>query len=137
LENQVFKIHLKSRPDLIKKKPINYNYLSDIIEKKNKEILIAEENNEVIGFCIINIYEMKNHPIFFDMTNIEIEDFCVDENYRKKGVGRKLFEEVKLLAKNNNARFIELLVCEFNQNAKIFYEDMGMVIRENKMEYKI
>ena len=137
LEDQVFEIHLKARPDYVKNKSVNYDYLKKIIEENNKEIFIAEENNEVIGFCIIHIYELKNHPIFHDMINIEIENICVDKNHRKKGTGKRLFEEVKLFAKNNNARFIELTVWEFNQNAKKFYENMGMKIRENRMEYKI
>jgi ribosomal protein S18 acetylase RimI-like enzyme len=137
LENQVFQIHLKARPDCVGKRYMNYDYLKNIIIENNKKIFIAEENNEVIGFCIVYIYEIKNHPIFLDMKNIEIENICVDENHRKKGVGKRLFEEVKLFAKNNNAQFIELTVWEFNQNAKKFYENMGMKIRENRMEYKI
>jgi len=137
LEDQVFEIHLNARPDLVQKKPINYDYLKNIIEENNKRIFIAEENSEIIGFCIVCICEIKNHPIFHDMTNIEIEDLCVDENHRKKGVGKRFFEEVIIFAKNTNAQFIELVVWEFNQDAKRFYENMGMKIRENRMEYEI
>jgi len=137
LEDQVFEIHLKARPDCVKNKSINYENLKNNIEGNQKKIFIAEGNDEIIGFCIVRMYEIKNHPIFHDMTNIEIEDICVDEKHRKKGVGKRLFEEVKLFAKNNNAKFIELTVWEFNQNAKKFYENMGMKIRENRMEYKI
>ena len=137
LGNQVFKIHSKARPDWIEKQPIHYDYLKNIIEENNKKIFIAEKNSEIIGYCIVCICEIKNHPIFHDMTNIEIEDLCVDENHRKKGVGKRLFEEVVIFAKNINAQFIELIVWEFNQNARKFYENMGMKIRINRMEYKV
>jgi len=138
LEDQVFEIHLNARPDWVQKKPINYDYLKNIIiEENNKKIIIAEENNEIIGFCIVCKCEINNHPIFHDMTTIEIEDICVDENHRKKGVGKRLFEEAIIFAKSNNAQFIELIVWEFNQNARKFYENMGMKIRMNRMEYKV
>lgn len=137
LEDQVFEIHLNARPDWFDKKPINYDYLKNIIEENTKKIFIAEENCEIIGFCIVCICEINNHPIFHDMTNIEIEDLCVDENHRKNGVGKRLFEEVIIFARNINAQFIELIVWEFNQNARKFYENMGMKVRINRMEYKV
>jgi len=71
------------------------------------------------------------------MKNIEIDDLCVDEKYRKKGIGKRLFEEVKTYSKENGINFIELMVWEFNENARKFYENMGMKIRINRMEYKI
>jgi len=137
LGEQIFEIHSKARPDLFEKKPINYEYLKFVIEENNKKIFIAEDNNELVGYCISSIYEVKNHPMFNDMLNINVEDFCVDKNYRKKGVGKKLFENVKNYAKENNVQFIELSVWEFNQNAMEFYKNMGMKIKLNIMEYKV
>jgi len=137
LEDQIFDIHFKSRPDWIGKNPKSYEYKKDIIEGNNGKIFIAEENNNIIGLCIINIREIKNHHMFHDMTNIEIENICIDEDYRKKGIGKILFEEVKKFAKEINAKNIELSVWKFNQDAINFYEKMGMKIRIIRMEYKI
>ena len=135
LGDQIFEIHSKARPDRFKKKPVNYEYLKSIIEGNNKILFIAEDNNKVIGYCILCIYEIKNHPMFNDAININIEDFCVDKNFRKKGVGKKLFENIKIYAKENNVQYIELSVWEFNQNAIEFYKKMGMEIKLNIMEY--
>jgi len=137
LDKQVFELHIKARPDWINKNPQNNDYIKNIIESKNGKIYVAENENEIIGYCIINICESKNHYIKHDMTNIEIENMGIDEKYRKKGIGKKLFEEVKKYAMEINAKFIELSVWEFNQNAKKFYEHMGMKTRINKMELKI
>jgi ribosomal protein S18 acetylase RimI-like enzyme len=137
LENQVFELHSKARPDWIGKNPTNYDHIKSIIESNNGKIFIAEENGMLIGHCLINVREIKNHHMFHDMKNIEIEDLCIDEKYRKKGIGKKLFEEVKIYAKENGINIIELSVWEFNENAKKFYENMGMKTRINRMEYKI
>jgi ribosomal protein S18 acetylase RimI-like enzyme len=137
LEDQIFELHFNARPDWIGKNPKNYEFKKSTIESNDSKIFIAEENNEIIGFCIINIREIKNHHMYHDMTNIEIEKLCIDEKYRQKGIGRKLFEEVKKLAKEKGAKFIELSVWEFNKNAKEFYEHLGMKTRISKMELKI
>jgi GNAT superfamily N-acetyltransferase len=137
LEDQIFELHAKARPDWIGKKPMNYDYLKSRIEDKNVKIFVAEDNNEIIGHCFINIHEIKDHHMYHDMVNIEIDNLCVHENYRKKGVGKELFEEVKIYAKNIGAKFIELSVWDFNQNARQFYENLGMKTRIRKMELKI
>ena len=137
LEKQVFDLHSKARPDWIGKNPLNYDYIKSIIEGNNGIIFVAEDKNEIIGHCIVFIREIKNHHIFHDMTNIEIDDLCIDEKYRQKGIGRRLFEKVKIFAKEKDAKFIELMVWEFNQNAKTFYEHLGMKTRINRMELKV
>jgi ribosomal protein S18 acetylase RimI-like enzyme len=107
------------------------------MESNNFKIFVAEENNIIVGYCVVQINEIKNHFVFYDITNIEILDLCIDEKCRKKGIGKELFESVKKFAKEINAKFIELGVWEFNQNAKMFYEHLGMKTRINRMELRI
>jgi ribosomal protein S18 acetylase RimI-like enzyme len=71
------------------------------------------------------------------MKIIEIDDICIDQRCKKRGIGKLFFEEAKRLAKEINAKFIELMVWEFNQDAIRFYEKMGMETRMKRMEYKI
>jgi ribosomal protein S18 acetylase RimI-like enzyme len=130
---------MSGRPDLhdSKKNPKNDDFLKMCMEEENCKIFVAEEGNSIIGYCVIQINEIKNHFVFYDMKSIEILDFCVDEKYRKKGIGKQLFETVKKFAKENDANFIELGVWEFNQNAKKFYEHLGMKTRISRMELKV
>jgi ribosomal protein S18 acetylase RimI-like enzyme len=112
--------------------------MKNIIENGNGDkIFVAEENEKIVGHCIVKIRQIKEHPFLHDMTNIEIDDLCIDEKYRHKGLGKELFEEVKKYAKEKNIKTMELGVWEFNINAKGFYEHIGMKIRHYKMEYKI
>ncbi len=53
-------------------------------------------------------------------------DFCIAEKYQGKGLGKELFKKLEELAKDNGFTSIELDVWEFNKNAKVFYEKMGM-----------
>jgi ribosomal protein S18 acetylase RimI-like enzyme len=137
LEDQMYEIHSKVRPDWYGNNKLSHNIIKTIIESNNEKIFIAEDDNKIFGLCIITIYEIKNHHVFQDMTIIEIDDLIVDEKYRKMGIGKKLFEEVKIYGKRIGAKFIELMVWDFNQNATEFYEHLGMKTKQIKMELKI
>ena len=137
LEDQIFEMNYKARPDWIEKNPRNYEYKKQLIEGNNGKIFIAEEDNKIIGLCIFYIRVISDHHMFFNMVNIEIENIYVDEKYWKKGIGKKLFEKVKIYAKENNINNIELSVWEFNENAIKFYENMEMKTRIRRMEYKV
>jgi len=120
LEERTFKFYSKSRPDWIdrEKRPFNYEFMKNIIESNNGKIFVAEEDNKIVGHCIMNIKEIKNHHIFHDMTNIEIENICIDEQYRKNGIGKKLFEEVKIFAKENGIKNLSLNNICFTEGSK-------------------
>jgi ribosomal protein S18 acetylase RimI-like enzyme len=138
LEKQIIELHMNARPDWFGgKSPLNHDFIKSIIEGDNGIIFVAETENEIIGYCFASIHEIKNHDVFHDMKYVEIDDLCVDEKCRQKGIGRKLFEKVKIFAKEREAKIIELSVWEFNQNAIKFYENLGMKTRINKMELKI
>jgi len=139
LEEQVYELHLKERPDLIdsSKRLNSYRFIERTLKSGKGKIFVAEEEDAIIGFCTAAIIEIRNDSMFYDMKKIEIDDFCIDERHRRKGIGKKLFEEVVALAKEIDAQFIELSVWGFNQNAIAFYEQLGMTTRIKRMELKI
>jgi ribosomal protein S18 acetylase RimI-like enzyme len=140
LEEQIFRLHSRARADWVDetKRLFDHDFMKDCIESDNGKIFLAEdESSNIIGYCITYIKEIINHQVFRDMRNLEIEDLCIDEKHRGKGIGKKLFEEAVKHGKENGIKFIELSVWEFNQNAKIFYEHLGMRIKTNRMELNI
>lgn len=72
-----------------------------------------------------------------DSKVIWIDEIYIDENYRKKGIGRFLIEEVKRRAKQINCNQIELNCWEFNENAMEFYKKIGFKTQRRIMELKI
>ena len=137
LEDQMYEIHSKARPDWYGKNQLNHDIIQMIIEGNNEKIFIAEDDNKIIGLCIITIHYIRNHHVFNDMTIIEIDDLIVDEQYRKTGIGKRLFEEVKIYGEKIEAKFIELMVWNFNKDVIEFYEHMGMKTKQIKMELKV
>ena len=63
-----------------------------------------------------------------------IEDIVVDNNHRKKGIGKKLYDYLLDKAIKENINAIELNVWSFNKSAIKFYESLGMSVKNMKLE---
>lgn len=135
---QVHKLHVSKRNDIYKDiDPMNFEEFKAELSNSNNIYLIAELENEIVGICFSQIKEILNNKIMKDRRLLHIEDICVDENYQKKGIGKKLYNQIVQLAKEKNIDNIELMVWGFNENAIKFYENLGMSIKNLKFEQKI
>ena len=110
--------------------------LKDRLEN-NENILVAEENNSIVGVIIFKIKVVKEHVNLIDRKVMWIDELVVDENLRGKGIGKRLFDEAKKYAKNNECDDIELNCWNFNENALEFYEKCGMSTERKIMELQL
>jgi GNAT superfamily N-acetyltransferase len=80
---------------------------------------VAETNNRILGIALyyIKYSTWKGKCIF-------LEDIIVTEQFRKFGIGKKLFETVVQVAKEMKARRMEWQVLEWNTPAILFYEKL-------------
>lgn len=96
-----------------------------MIEDKDLfQCFVAESNSqEIIGFAsyFFAYYSWSGKAIYLD-------DLYVREDYRNKGIGKKLFGEVINLAKIENCKKIRWQVSNWNQKAIQFYQKMGATL---------
>ena len=80
-------------------------------------LLVAEEKGEIIGVCFYFIrYSTWKGKVLF------LEDFVVKEEYRRKGIGRMLFEETIRIANKENMDGLHWQVLDWNTPALNFYK---------------
>ena len=79
---------------------------------------VAKEENIIVGFLI------GGESTMFNMNGLFLDLICVLPEYQGKGIGRKLYEEFKTLAKESGKEGFILLA---NPNWKSFdwYKKMG------------
>jgi GNAT superfamily N-acetyltransferase len=95
-------MHALWRIHAIKSKYINKRYLEEYdahkeIRKKNKEILVASADGNVAGYAYISI--KKSEDFFKFKKYLYLDEIFVDGKYRGHGIGRKLLNEVKRVAR--------------------------------------
>lgn len=133
---QVLDVHHKGRPDLFKGGTKKYTdeELYKIICDDTKPIFVYENNGKVEGYCFCMFQQHVNNNILTDIKTLYIDDLCVDKNARGKQIGTKLYEFVKLFAKENGCYNVTLNVWSLNDGAMKFYEKCGLKPQKIGME---
>ena len=125
---QVHEMHVTWNPEIYisVEEVISKEYFKNLI--KNEEIYIAKEDKEIVGYIIFNIKEKEN-PIMRYRKQLNIDAICVDEKHRGKGIGTKLLEVVKEIAKSKGCTDLYLTVNQENENAIKVYEKLGFKVK--------
>ena len=80
---------------------------------------IENENGEIIGGCIAEVYEYK-------WSRVLLEELWVDERYRHQGIGSMIIREVERIAREKDCRVVTLGTASYM--ARPFYEKHGYMV---------
>ena len=134
---QVLMVHHNGRPDLFKANVKKYNdeQLLDIIADDGRPIFVGvDEEDHVLGYAFCVFEQHKNDNVLTPIRTLSIDDLCVDEGCRNQHIGTALFEHAKAYAKSCGCYNLTLNVWACNENARKFYERMGMQVQKTGME---
>jgi ribosomal protein S18 acetylase RimI-like enzyme len=132
---QVHSLHYNNRPDIyLEGNPLPMEYFEGSIDDVNSLNCVYEEDGDIIGLLMATKKINNSIPIAKKRTTYFIEDIVVDNNYRRKGIGKKLYIYLQDKARKENIDAIELNVLAFNDSAINFYESLGMSVKNMKLE---
>jgi diamine N-acetyltransferase len=86
---------------------------------------VIEDDSNVIGFALIRLINKNVAPHLREKRTAFISDFCIHQNWRGRGLGKKLFQACEEWAREQNAEELGLAVWSFNNHAIQLYEAMG------------
>lgn len=121
LNNELFKIECENYDNsLIENWPLSREgaeYFSD--EIINNIVLVACVNEQIVGYLAgtLNSQYSYNNNI-----QAELDNMCILKNYRNIGIGRRLFEEFKIICKENKVDEIKVIASYENIDAIEFYK---------------
>ena len=94
--------------------------------------LVAEKNNEIIGlsFYWIRYSTWKGKFLF-------LEDFVIKEEYKRQGIGSKLFEETINICKKQKLNGMIWQVLDWNMPAIKFYKKYNADISKEWLNGKL
>lgn len=97
-------------------------------------VCVLKWNPETPISCLMISYEFN---ILDNRNCCWFESVYVDADYRKKGVFKKMFNEIISLGKSRNYNKVKLYVENDNENAMATYERMGMYMLKGYCVYEI
>jgi len=130
---QVQNLHIEWRPDIYKPCDVVLSYEEFLEAIGTETLLVADLEDKVVGILLF-LYRHVGSDKQVKRDVLFIEAMAVDESHRGKGVGHKLFDEVKKIAKQKKVDRIELQVNARNIRAKAMYESYGFTEKSINME---
>jgi ribosomal protein S18 acetylase RimI-like enzyme len=102
-------------PEQVTNTSENLHY--DLFEAPICEAIVAEENEEILGFALYytSYSTWKGRCLY-------LEDFYVKEKSRKRGIGKLLFDQVVRIAKAKKVKRMDWQVLEWNEPGLQFYK---------------
>ena len=89
--------------------------IEDTCNQPQAFIVVAELDDKMAGYCIV----------YFVLDEGEIARIAVDKDFRRQGVGRKLFQHVEKACEEKGITRLMLDVRESNESARKFYKSLG------------
>ena len=116
--------HSENVPTIYKKLDIFFTFdeYLEILKDKNIYFLLATFDKEVVGLIWLKLNE-KSSKYEYERKQIWIEGIYIKTKYRRKGIAQKLVNEAINKAKFLNAQSIELMIWNFNETSKKFFEN--------------
>jgi len=93
---------------------------------------VAEVDGKIVG---ISLYYVKYST--WKGKCIFLEDIIVTEQYRKHGIGKKLFDEVVRVSKEQNVQRLEWQILDWNEPAIRFYEKINSNLNKEWINCKL
>ena len=116
-----YRFHQNGRPDVFTIE--NDGELKEVLlssfEKTKLIVITDNDNKEILGYMS---YLIKNKN---GNKKLDVDELVIKEGYRGKGLGRKLMDESKKIALDNDCNRIELNCWMFNESAMSMYEHIG------------
>ncbi len=134
---QVCRIHREGRPDLFREGGRKYSdaELVELLKDADRPILVAEDEAGVVqGYAFCEVQRHDGKGSMCAGTTLYLDDLCVDENCRRKGAGKLLYEAVLDLARSLGCWNVTLNVWAKNPSAMKFYESCGLQVQKIGME---
>jgi GNAT superfamily N-acetyltransferase len=105
-------------PDEEAKNRLRRDCLSD---KPKYQAFIGKIGGKYVSYVIY----FFTYSSFLALPTLFLEDIFVLEEYRRHGVGQKMFDFLKETAKREGCGRIEFTVLKWNTSAQVFYEKNG------------
>ncbi len=102
-------------------------------EKPKYKAHLARINDKYVGYVIY----FMNYSSFLALPTLYIEDIFLLNEYRKKGIGQKLFNFCVKKAHENNCGRIEWHVLDWNKLGINFYEKNNAKHLSNWLYYRL
>jgi len=137
LASEVGQNHAEAMPDRFCKPPPTSGFGNASPDDLEREILIAEVADRIIGFVDVRICLFRATPKTLERRIGLVTELVVSKPHRHRGAGRNLMNAAAAWVRQRKCHTIELNVFEFNSSALALYEVLGYRTISRRLEIRL
>lgn len=108
----------KMANEVVATKDLLYDWL---FVKKTAKVIFALDNDNEVGFALF----FHNFSTFLGKAGVYLEDLFVLPEYRGKGYGKGLIQQLAKIAVDNDCGRLEWCCLDWNKHSIDFYKSLG------------
>ncbi|HEX3855321.1 MAG TPA: GNAT family N-acetyltransferase [Polyangiaceae bacterium] len=112
--------------------PRPLRFFEQLLAGDNSIILVADAGS-IVGTAKVLLRSAPEFPVFIQQTWAVLDNIAVAKAWRRRGVGTALTHAAEAWAQQQNVKWLELGVYEFNAGARAFYETLGYLPVSTKL----
>lgn len=130
---QVQNLHAGWRPDVYRAGAtvLTPDYFDELV--RAGQVLVYEEKSCVAGVVIYR-ERQAGGPVKMERKTLYIDSIAVDEAHRGRGIGHRLLDECRAIARQRGCCGLELQVNALNARAMKLYREYGFGEKSVNME---
>lgn len=125
---QVHDLHVGWQPEYYEHTAVLYDEARFQKALDDKILYVAKLDGKIVGYVTLPVAQIIHAGVKSTKT-MRLEELCVDSEYRSRGIGKQIMEDVKAIAKQMGCTDIRLTCAPQNAAAIGLYEHMGMEIK--------
>ncbi len=108
----------------------------EIITQPGSTVLVAEIATSIVGCAIVSIERSPEDDMYVPRSYAKVHLVGVLANARGRGIGRALMQHIHVWTLERSVREVELVVWEFNTDARHLYEALGYQTISRRMLWR-
>jgi GNAT superfamily N-acetyltransferase len=106
----------------------------EMLELENCFVFIAYEGEEPVGYLLLFVDHKRENAFMYEAKSLYIDQIMVKRAHQKKGIAKKLLDEVKLFAKSLDINRLHLDHWAYNMVGADFFKKAGFEYYNKRME---
>jgi GNAT superfamily N-acetyltransferase len=107
-------------------------FFERLLTGDNATLFVADAGS-IVGAATVIVRNAPEFAVFIPQTWAVLDNIAVAKTWRRRGVGSALTHAAEAWAKQQNVKWLELGVYEFNGEARVFYEALGYLPVSTKL----
>jgi ribosomal protein S18 acetylase RimI-like enzyme len=100
-------------------------FFEQLLSSEDSTVLVAEAREQLVGVATASLRDAPNFSVFVTQRWGVLDSIAVLASWRRQGVGTSLTGDAERWAQSRRAKWLELGVYEFNDDARSFYRKLG------------